>query len=72
MLLREPSQRLYLRLQVHVIVVFTMDVYSHIIDGMQLDPMILLDEAMPVGKNGALPGINMKSASICSIMGSNK
>jgi len=34
-------------------VAFTMDVYSHIIEGMQLDTMALLDDVLPVAKNGA-------------------
>jgi integrase len=34
----------------HSSVAFTMDVYSHIIDGMQGDAMVLLDEVLPVGK----------------------
>jgi len=29
-----------------------MDVYSHIIDGMQADAMALLDEVIPSGVNG--------------------
>jgi hypothetical protein len=29
-----------------------MDVYSHIIEGMQSDAMALLDEVLPPGKNG--------------------
>ena len=36
----------------HASVAFTMDVYSHIIEGMQSDAMALLDEVLPVGKNG--------------------
>jgi integrase len=36
----------------HSSVAFTMDVYSHIIDGMQQDVMILLDGVLPKGKNG--------------------
>ena len=30
-----------------------MDVYSHIIDGMQQDAMALLDEVLPEARNGA-------------------
>jgi len=30
---------------------FTMDVYSHIIEGMQEDAMTLLDEVLPSGIN---------------------
>ncbi len=33
----------------HSSVAFTMDVYSHIIEGMQSDAMVLLDEVLPVG-----------------------
>ena len=36
----------------HASVAFTMDVYSHIIEGMQSDAMALLDEVLPPGKNG--------------------
>ena len=31
----------------HASVSFTMDVYSHLIEGMQSDAMLLLDEALP-------------------------
>lgn len=33
----------------HASVAFTMDVYSHLIEGMQSDAMLLLDEALPAG-----------------------
>ena len=33
-------------------VAFTMDVYSHIIEGMQEGAMALLDKVLPPGKNG--------------------
>ena len=33
----------------HASVAFTMDVYSHIIEGMQEDAMALLDEVLPAG-----------------------
>ncbi len=36
----------------HASVTFTMDVYSHIIEGMQSDAMALLGEVLPEGKNG--------------------
>ena len=42
----------------HASVAFTMDVYSHIIDGMQSEAMALLDEVLPVGKNGVSQKIN--------------
>ena len=41
----------------HASVSFTMDVYSHIIEGMQSDAMALLDEVLPAGKNGAFQKI---------------
>ena len=31
-----------------------MDVYSHIIEGMQEDAMALLDKVLPAGKTGCL------------------
>jgi integrase len=36
----------------HSSVAFTMDVYSHIIEGMQQDAMMLLDVVLPEAKNG--------------------
>jgi len=36
----------------HASVAFTMDVYAHIIEGMQSEAMALLDEVLPRGKNG--------------------
>jgi hypothetical protein len=36
----------------HSSVAFTMDVYSHIIEGMQEDAMALLDGILPPGENG--------------------
>lgn len=36
----------------HASVAFTMDVYSHIIEGMQSEAMALLDEVLPEGRNG--------------------
>ncbi len=43
----------------HSPVAFTMDVYSHIIEGMQSDAMALLDEVLPPpGKNGVKNKIN--------------
>ena len=35
----------------HSSVAFTMDVYSHMLQGMQSEAMILLDEVLPVPKN---------------------
>ena len=36
----------------HSSVAFTMDVYSHVVEGMQEDAMALLNEVLPAGKNG--------------------
>ncbi len=47
------SQRLSLK-QWGSSVAFTMDVYSHIIGGMQNDAMLLPDEALPNGENQKL------------------
>jgi len=38
----------------HASVAFTMDIYSHIIEGMQSDAMALLDEVLPKGKMGQI------------------
>ena len=35
----------------HASVAFTMDTYSHIIEGIQSDAMALLDEVLPAGKS---------------------
>jgi len=40
----------------HASVAFTMDVYSHLIEGMQEDAMALLDEALPSGMVGIKEG----------------
>lgn len=39
----------------HASVAFTMDVYSHILPGMQSDAMALLDEVLPAAQNGITP-----------------
>ena len=44
----------------HSSVAFTMDVYSHIIEGMQEDAMALLDEVLPPAKNRVKNKINAK------------
>ena len=41
-------------------VAFTMDVYSHIIEGMHSDATALLDEVLPEAKNGIPQTINVK------------
>ena len=42
----------------HLSVAFTMDVCSHIIEGMPSDAMALLDEVLPAGVNRAKNKIN--------------
>lgn len=55
MLLRGVPAKVISEALGHASVAFTMDTYSHIMQGMQSDAMALLDEVLPVGKNGA-PG----------------
>ena len=52
MLLRGAKPKVISETLGHSSVAFTMDVYSHIIEGMQNDAMALLDEVWPSGKNG--------------------
>jgi len=52
MLLRGAKPKVISEALGHSSVAFTMDVYSHIIEGMQEDAMALLDEVLPPGKNG--------------------
>jgi len=51
MLLRGAKPKVISEALGHASVAFTMDVYSHIIEGMQEDAMALLDEVLPAGKN---------------------
>jgi integrase len=50
MLLRGAKPKVISEALGHASVAFTMDVYSHIIEGMQEDAMALLDEVLPPGK----------------------
>jgi integrase len=52
MLLRGAKPKVISEALGHSSVAFTMDTYSHIIEGMQSDAMALLDEVLPAGKNG--------------------
>jgi len=52
MLLRGTKSKLISEALGHSSVVFTMDVYSHMIEGMQQDAMLLLDGVLPKAKNG--------------------
>jgi integrase len=49
MLLRGAKPKVISEALGHASVAFTMDVYSHIIDGRQEDAMALLDEVLPTG-----------------------
>ena len=51
MLLRGAKPKVISEALGHSSVAFTMDVYSHIIEGMQEDAMVLLDEVLPAGVN---------------------
>ncbi|MEA3442899.1 MAG: site-specific integrase [Chloroflexota bacterium] len=53
MLLRGAKPKVISEALGHSSVAFTMDVYSHIIEGMQSDTIELLDEIMPPGVNQA-------------------
>jgi integrase len=59
MLLRGAKPKVISEALGHASVAFTMDVYSHIIEGMQSDAMALLDEVLPVAKNGHRDKINV-------------
>ncbi len=52
MLLRGAKPKVISEALGHSSIAFTMDVYSHIIDGMQADAMALLDEVLPACVNG--------------------
>ena len=49
MLLRGAKPKVISEALGHANAGFTMDVYSHIIEGMQKDAMALLDEVIPTG-----------------------
>ena len=49
MLLRGAKPKVISEALGHSSVAFTMDCYSHIIEGMQSDAMALLDEVLPAG-----------------------
>ncbi len=53
MLLRGAKPKVISEALGHSSVAFTMDTYSHIIEGMQSDAMALLDEVLPAGRNSA-------------------
>jgi integrase len=68
MLLRGAKPKVISEALGHASVAFTMDTYSHIIEGMQSDAMILLDEVLPPGKNGASQKNNANLTPIADII----
>ena len=54
MLLRGAKPKVISEALGHASVAFTMDTYSHIIEGMQSDAMDLLNDVLPEGRNGKL------------------
>ena len=71
MLLRGAKPKVISEALGHSSVAFTMDIYSHIIEGMQSDAMALLDEVLPAGKNGVKNAINAKLTPKADIMTSD-
>lgn len=65
MLLRGAKPKVISEALGHSSVAFTMDTYSHIIEGMQSEAMALLDEVLPAGINGnnakITPKLDIKS-----------
>ena len=55
----------------HASAAFTMDVYSHIIGGMQSDTMASLDDLLTVAQNGTPQKINAKLTQILNVMSSS-
>ena len=67
MLLRGAKPKVISEALGHSSVAFTMDVYSHIIEGMQEDAMALLDEVLPAGENRVFQKNNAKLTPIADI-----
>ncbi len=67
MLLRGAKPKVISEALGHASVAFTMDVYSHIIEGMQSEAMALLDEVLPVGRNGMSRKINANLTPLADI-----
>ena len=71
MLLRGAKPKVISEALGHASVAFTMDTYSHIIEGMQSDAMALLDEVLPAGVNGVSRKNNANLTPILPKMGVN-
>jgi integrase len=63
MLMRGAKPKVISEALGHASVAFTMDVYSHIIGGMQEDAMRLLDEVMPAGRSSKVLSRNCRDFS---------
>jgi len=68
MLLRGAKPKVISEALGHASVAFTLDTYSHIIEGMQSDAMVLLDGVLPEGKNGLYQKINTNLTPKSNIM----
>ena len=68
MLLRGAKPKVISEALGHASVAFTLDTYSHIIEGMQSDAMVLLDGVLPEGKNGLYQKINTNLTPTSDIM----
>jgi integrase len=71
MLLRGAKPKVIFETLGRASIAFTMDVYSHIIEGMQSDAMALLDEVLPMAQNSHRGKINANLTPTHSIMPSN-
>ena len=67
MLLRGAKPKVISEALGHASVAFTMDTYSHIIEGMQSEAMALLDEVLPEAKNGVAEKNNAKLTPLVNI-----
>jgi integrase len=70
MLLRGAKPKVISEALGHASIAFTMDTYSHIIEGMQSDAMALLDKVLPPGKNGVSEKSNGKLTAEVDIIAS--
>jgi integrase len=68
MLLKGVAPKIISEALGHASVAFTMDTYSHIIEGMQSDAMSLLDSILPEGENGGFEKINDNLTTINNII----
>lgn len=67
MLLRGARPKVISEAPGHASIAFTMDVYSHIIEGMQGDAMALLDKVLPEARNGVSGRISVSLTPLVNI-----